>query len=468
VDEAVSSAYGRPNHALAGLLARAGWTPENLGDRLNELSAAQGLGVRGHRRSPRRWLHAGPGRAAPRVPREPWPSLVCHVLHERLGEPVTLEALGWAHGTPLQFVPADHGLQQPWDTPGTVDALATVVDADVMERRQFLALTGLTLTGVAHQWLFDPARVAASVLGKRVDHAIVDDLERVAEARRRMDDAIGGGTLLPSVREDLRLVVALLRNSAYTDDVGQRLYGVAAELGRLAGWLACDSEQPALAQRYFAAGLRAAHLSGDRAIGANVLGFMSIQAERAANPLDAILLAESALRSESALPPAVAASLHARLATSLASTGDATRSRLVHEPSFDLLARSVREEEPEWIYWFDRAEAEGVAGKSMLAIGNFVDAELYLRRAVSLVDPSHPRARAAWLCKLAVARVGAGRIDQACATANEAATLTRRIDSAHARRRLADFRLAAEPYARSAAVRDFDEKNRALIDTRTG
>jgi hypothetical protein len=30
------------------------------------------------------------------VPRDPWPSLVCHVLHERLGEPVTLEALGWA------------------------------------------------------------------------------------------------------------------------------------------------------------------------------------------------------------------------------------------------------------------------------------------------------------------------------------------------------------------------------------
>ncbi len=336
-----------------------------------------------------------------------------------------------------------------------------------MERRQFLALTGLTLTGVAHQWLFDPARVAASVLGKRVDHAVVDDLQRVAEARRRLDDAIGGGTLLPSVREDLRLVVALLRNAAYTDEVGRRLYGVAAEFSRLAGWLACDAEQPALAQRYFAAGLRAAHLSGDRAIGANVLGFMSIQAERAAHPLDAILLAESALQAESALPPAVAASLNARLATSLASTGDATRSRLIHERSFDLLARSVREEEPEWIYWFDRAEAEGVAGKSMLALENFADAEVHLRRAASMVDPSHPRARAAWLCKLAVARVGAGRIDQACATANEATTLTRRIDSAHARRRLADFRRAAEPYARSAAVRDFDEKNRALIGAQT-
>jgi len=131
------------------------------------------------------------------------------------------------------------------------------------------------------------------------------------------------GTLLPSVREDLRLVVALLRNSAYTEDVGLRLYGVAAEFSRLAGWLACDSEQPALAQRYFAAGLRAAHMSGDRAIGANVLGFISMQAGRSDRPTDAIVLAESALQAERQLTPAVAASLHAWLARGAARSGDA-------------------------------------------------------------------------------------------------------------------------------------------------
>src|SRR5262249_51215113 len=154
---------------------------------------------------------------------------------------------------PLRFVPADHGLDQQWDVPGTLDAMCAVVDADPMERRHFLSATGLTLTGVAHQWLFEPERVAASVLGKRADLAMVGQLQRVADARRRMDDAIGGGTLLPSVREDLRLVVALLRNASYTDEVGKHLYGVAAEFARLAGWLACDCDAPALAQRYFAA-----------------------------------------------------------------------------------------------------------------------------------------------------------------------------------------------------------------------
>jgi hypothetical protein len=308
---------------LERLLARAGWTPENLGDRLNELVMSLGLRARVHRRTPRRWVYAEVGRPVPRVPREPWPSLVCLVLHERLGERVTLDCLGWTATGALVYVPADDGLDQPWSPAGALAALACVVDADCMERRHFVALTGLTLTAVAHRWLFDPARVAASVLGKRVNHALVDDLERVVEARRRMDDALGGGTLLPAVREDLRLVVAMLDNAAYTEEVGQRLHGVAAELGRLAGWLAYDSEQPAIAQRYFLAALRAAHASGDRALGANVLGFMSIQAARSPKPADAVVLAESALRAERELTPAVAGSLYGRLAVSAGFAGDA-------------------------------------------------------------------------------------------------------------------------------------------------
>ncbi len=453
----------RRNVVLERLLARAGWTPENLGDRLNELAATHGLGLHGHRRTPRRWVYPEPGRAAPRVPRDPWPSLVCHVLHERLGEPVTLEALGWADAGPLRYVPADHGLDQPWDANGAVVALASVVDADAMERRHFLALTGLTLTAVAHQWLFDPARVAASVMGKRVDHAVVDDLERVVEARRRMDDVLGGGTLLPAVREDLRLVVAMLNNAAYSEDVGKRLHAVAAEYGRLAGWLAYDSEQPAVAQRYFLAAVRAAHVSGDRASGANILGCMSIQAAQSGNPSDAVILAESALTAERALTPAVAGSLYGRLAVGAAYAGDAKASQLAQDRAFELLGKSVPDNEPSWIYWFTEADAHALAGWSMLALGLPNEAELPLRRAVSLVNPTFARDRAGMLCDLATARLGAGALDRACATAGEAAAIIRRLDSPREKRLLGDFRRAAAPYSTSTAVREFDAKHRDLV-----
>jgi hypothetical protein len=342
-------------------------------------------------------------------------------------------------------------------------ALAAVVDADAMERRYFMALTGVTLTAVAHQWLFDPARVAASVTGKRVDHAVVDDLEQVADARRRMDDALGGGALLPAVREDLRLVVAMLKNATYSEEVGKRLHAVAAEYCRHAGWLAYDADQPALSQRYFLAAMRAAHVSGDRALGANILGHMSVQAAQSSNPRDAVILAESALAAEKQLTPAVAGSLHSRLALGAAFAGDAAAWQRGHNRSFELLARSVPEEEPPWIYWFNQADAEGLTGWSLLALGRPAEAEPHLRRAVATIDPSFARDRSGMLLDLATARLGAGAVERACATASEAASIIRRLDSPREQRLLGDFRRAAAPYASCAAVREFDAKHRDLL-----
>ena len=448
---------------LERLLARAEWTPENLGDRLNQLAASLNLRARVHRRTPRRWVFAEAGRPAPFVPRDPWPALVCYLLHERIGEPVTLPALGWTSAGPLRYVPADHGLDQPWHTAGAVAALSQVVDADGMERRHFLALTGLTLTAVAHQWLFDPARVAASLMGKRVDHALVDDLERVAEARRRMDDAIGGGTLLPAVREDLRLVVAMLGNAAYTEDVGQRLHAVAAELGRLAGWLAYDSNQPAVAQRYFMAALRAAHVSEDRAIGANILGFMSLQAAESNSPGDAVTLAESALAPQRELTPKVAAFLYGQLAVGAAHAGDAAACRQAQRQAATLLGRAAVADEPPWIYWFTEANTHGIAGRSLLALGRPSEAEPHLRAMVAMLDPAFARDRALWMCDLATARISSGSVEQACATATEAAAVIRRLDSPRDKRRLNTFRAAAAPYAKTTAVQDFDAKYRDLM-----
>ncbi|MGH4012614.1 MAG: hypothetical protein ACRDSL_01475 [Pseudonocardiaceae bacterium] len=308
-----------------------------------------------------------------------------------------------------------------------------------------------------------PARVAASVLGKRVDHAVVEDLERVVEARRRLDDALGGGSLLPATREDLRLVVALLKNSSYTEEVGQRLHAVAAEFARLAGWLAYDSNQHALAQRYFMAALRAAHVSGDRAVGANILGFMSYQSARIGDPRDALALAESAIAGAQTVTPAVMASLEARRALGSAHTGKLSAFFQAQDRTFELLATSSRSKEPPWIYWFTESDAHGMAGQALLALNRPRDAADHLRQAVKLIDPAFVRDRALWLSQLAAARVLDGRLEQGCTTASEAAALLRRLDSTRVTEQLADFRRAANPYASSAAVREFDAKYRDLI-----
>jgi tetratricopeptide (TPR) repeat protein len=452
------------NVELKRLLMRAGWTPEDLGDQLNRLAASMRLRAHINRQSVRRWVHAMP--SCPKIvkPSEPWPALVCHLLQRQTRETVTPAALGWSEAA-LCLLAADHGLDQPWTRTGALDAWAQVMDAGPMgfQRRHFFELTGLTLTTVAYQWLRDPDRVAASLAGKRVDHALVDGFDLLTEARRRMDDAIGGGNLLTSVREDLQLVLALLDNAAYTEDIGRRLHAVAAELGRLAGWLAFDTNQHAAAQRYWLAALRSAHLSGDRALGANILRCMSEQAARVGSPRDAFALAEAALDVEQALTPAVTASLYGQLAVGAGGIGEKLTARRAQDRGFELLAQSTPADEPPWIYWYTESAAHDYAGWALLALGQPADAEPHLRRAVSMLDPSFTRDRGLALLNLATARIGMGSVERACATATEAAGIIRRLDSPRGRHRLAEFRATAAPYATSATMKEFDTKHRDLL-----
>jgi hypothetical protein len=452
------------------MLARAGWSVEYLADRINESAAQLRLRVTVHRRHARRWVAPDNGRHRPSCPRVPIPGLACEVLSLRLGEPVTPAMLGWPNADAYldrRYARADDGLSQSWGAQGALDSMAHVVDPGPVERRQFFALTGVSLTSVAHQWLYEPERVAASLIGDRVTDTVVNDLERVADGLRRVDDAIGGGTLLPLVRENLRLVVAMLANASYTEKVGKRLHALIAEFGRMAGWVAYDGGDEALAQRYWIAALRNAHVSDNRAVGANILAFMSISAAHSVKPQDAVDLARSALRVESALTPAVAASLHIRLAKGAAAAGDAPTAKRAGDRAVELHRQSDPEQEPDWIYWFDQAELEASIGQTALRLGQFTDAESHLRAAIARFAPGSSRERALFQCDLAKARLGIGSLEYACATASEAAVAIRRLNSQRDLGRLAEFRQALHPHATATAVRDFDDKHGDLLTAHT-
>src|SRR5205814_5488854 len=116
------------------------------------------------------------------------------------------------------------------------------------------------------------------------------------------------------VGDQLRYVTGLIENRRYGESVGRRLHGTAAELLRLGGWLAFDSGRHALAQRHWIAAMHAAHAAGDRAIAANILGFMSCQAKDLGQTQEAITLAETARAGYPGASSQVAAILHLRAA----------------------------------------------------------------------------------------------------------------------------------------------------------
>ncbi|MGH3913855.1 MAG: hypothetical protein ACRDTC_10665 [Pseudonocardiaceae bacterium] len=451
------------NTGLVGCLTRLSWTPEQFAYHLNRLGRALRPAVPEiHPKTPWRWLTARPPSTQPCVPRQPWPGLICSLLSRHLAEPVTLASLGWQRSAGALYVPADDGLHHPWTPPGAIASLWEVLEAMGMDRRHFVILTGTGLTTFAHDWMLDPQRVAAAARGQRVDHAVVDDLERVADARRRLDDGFAGDKVFRVVREDLRLVTDMLDNSRYTDQIGRRLYAVAAEFARIAGNRALDNDDQATAQRFFLTGLRAAHSSGDRSLGANILAYISKQACDH-DPRDAVRLAESALAGAKNLTPAMEARIQASLANSAGRAGEASTAARAQGRMFELTAAVDPAVEPPYIYWWSEAEAHSHAGSSALNLGNPRQAESHYRDALTRIAPSFPRDRLQFLGKLALARVQLRELEGACRAANEAGALLRRHDSPRKRAGLVAFRTAAQPYATTTQIKDFDAKFADLL-----
>jgi hypothetical protein len=257
-------------------------------------------------KTPYKWLRGS-------TPRPPWPDLTACVLSCELGCTIGVKELGWDGGSGILRVSADTGLASPWTAAGVLAAVDAVTDTGSMDRRVFFHLAGGALTEPALEWLIArPATDLDGFAGRRVPATHVDAIEEMTAQLRRMDDRFGGGTVLDLVRAQVRHVLDLLRNNAYSASIGIRLHACAAELLRLAGFLSFDAGRQGEAQRFWLAALRAAHAAGDRAIGANILGFLSCQAKDIDLLQEAIKLAEAARQGYPGGSPRVSAILHLR------------------------------------------------------------------------------------------------------------------------------------------------------------
>ncbi|WP_433717193.1 hypothetical protein ACQP2U_42930 (plasmid) [Nocardia sp. CA-084685] len=286
----------------------------------------------------------------------------------------------------------DNFLDRHWTAESALRAIGAVAESDHMQRRQFLTLLGAELSAPAHQWLLaHPMGDLTSLTGTRVQISTVDEIDTITASLRRMDDQLGGGTLLTMVGTHLRNPLHLLRHGTYTDSVGRRLYSSAAELLRLGGWLAFDSGQHALAQRYWLAALRAAHTAGDNALAANTLGFMSCQAKDLNQRREATLLAESARAGYRGTSPRVNAILHLRAAEAYATEGSATETRRALDAAFTSLDTNPAAAEPDWSYWISQTQAHAQAGFCFTRLAQPSSARHHLQQALRLQDPTNTR-----------------------------------------------------------------------------
>ncbi|MFB4286700.1 hypothetical protein ACBI99_03620 [Nonomuraea sp. ATR24] len=445
-----------PNRLLQQLIAEAGFSHKGLARRLNDLGAARGTpGLKYDHSSVLRWIGG-------QRPRDPVPCLLTEIFALRLGRPISSEDLGM----PVITTPLDLGQEFTHTWQEGVATVTALWRADV-ERRRFLIdstfAIGAGSVG-AVRWLTSPQEGRPSSSGpRRVGRADIAAIHEVTRSFGELDNRFGSGRVRSSVVKYLDTAVTpLLKDGSYGDATGRQLAAAAAELTRLAGWMAYDMEQHGLAQRYLIQALRLARGADDHALGGEILAGMAHQAIYMGQPAHALDLARAAqLSARRAGVSTLASSGHVLEAHAHAGLGDARAcAASLHEAERAFDTRNPGDE-PRWLGYFDEAYLSAKFAHCFRDLGEGERTVRQARRSLDM-DGRFVRGRMFNLSLLAAGLLQCGELEEACTAASGAMTLAGELQSVRSRSYVADLRRRLEPYKNEPAVRALNERTREL------
>ncbi|SCK57818.1 hypothetical protein [Streptomyces sp. WMMB 322] len=371
-----------PNTRLADLFGLAGWSKGELARLVNRQSVAMGHAQLSTDTSRvRRWIDMG------ETPRDPVPKVLAALFTERLGRVVTIEDLGFSR--PGQSARRQQsGLDGvPWAPERTAEVLTEFTGMDLMLNRRGLVGAGAALTagsalssamydwlrgapgsaaGVAQSGFPGPARHADQAAIDRYDAAPVgsqeiEALEHSVEVFRAWDAARGGGLQRKAVVGQLNEVGGML-SYHHPERLQRRLWGVAANLAVLAGWMSHDVGLEPTAQKYFVIAAHAAREGGDRPRAGEALSRAARQMVHLGRPddaLDLMKLARSGSGEETL--PRTRAMLHTIEAWAQASMGHGQEMRRTLGEAEELFASDKGDvPPPSWMQMFDEADLHGM------------------------------------------------------------------------------------------------------------
>ncbi|KAF0646386.1 DNA-binding protein NsdB [Streptomyces fradiae] len=385
---------GQPNTRLSDLFGLAGWSKGELARLVNRQAAAMGHPQLATDTSRvRRWIDMG------EIPRDPVPKVLAALFTERLGRVVTIEDLGFVrHGRAGRRRDVRHddnpdGL--PWAPERTATVLTEFTGMDLMLNRRGLvgagaALTaGSTITSAMHDWFrtgpgpsgatapsgvrtADPAgldRYEAAPIGLQE----IKELEASVEVFRAWDAAKGGGLQRKAVVGQLNEVGGILAYR-HPERIQQRLWGVAANLAVLAGWMSHDVGLEPTAQKYFIIAAHAAREGGDRPRAGEALSRCARQMVHLGRPdeaLDLLQLAQFGAGDE--VLPRTRAMLHTIEAWAHASMGRGQAMRRTLGEAEDLFV-SDKDDAPLPV-WMQTFKSEDLYGMQALAYRTLAEHE---------------------------------------------------------------------------------------------
>ncbi|MGW2647002.1 transcriptional regulator [Streptomyces sp. NPDC001393] len=442
----------QPNERLQALIQEAGCSNAGLARRVNMCGAEHGLDLRYDKTSVARWLRG-------QQPRGRAPAIIAEALGRKLGRTVTIDEIGMANGKNLA---SGVGLQFSPTVLGAIEQVCELWRSDV-GRRDFLSGSSVAASALvepSRDWLISaPDAQVARQAGPRVGQADVAAVRSMTQALTDLDHQYGSGHVRPVVVHYLNSVVSGLLAGSYRETVGRELFAAVARLTELAGYMAVDTGQPGLAQRYYIQSLRLAQAAGDRGYGGYVLAAsMSHLAAQLGNPREIAQLARAAQEgARGRVTPRVEAMFHAAEARGHALLGDgrAAQASIGRAVTAMEQADGSSGDDPVWIRHFDEAYLADELAHCHRDLGQSEQAARYAEQSLAGHPETRVRRRAIGFCLLATAQVQRREVEQACSTGLKAVELLETLRSNRGAEYLEDLQQRLEPFREEAVVREF-------------
>ncbi|GAB2932224.1 transcriptional regulator [Streptomyces mayteni] len=454
----------QPNERLLSLIREAGCSNAGLARRVNMCAAERGLDYRYDKTSVARWIRG-------QQPRGRAPEIIAEALGRKLGRTVSVDEIGM--GTSRQLTSAV-GLHFAAGLAESVEQAAELWRSDVV-RRESADTAGPYAAGSAQvapsalvepsrDWLITPADPeVARASGPRVGSADVEAVRATTTALIDLDRRWGAGHVRPVVVHYLNSVVAGLLGGSYREAVGRELFGAAARLTELAGYMAIDTGLPGLAQRYYIQALRLAQAAGDRGFGGYVLAAgMSHLAAELGNPREVIQLARAAQEgTRGRVTPRAEALFQAAEARGHAQLGDRESCRRAAASALAAFERAgdasgdTSGDDPPWVAHYDGAYLADELAHCHRDLGQGRAAQQRASEALAGHPPGRARRRAVGMLLLATGQLQEGDLEHACQTADEAGSLLHGLRSGRGAEYFSDFRSRLEPHRSEPRVREF-------------
>lgn len=406
------------NTRLADLFGLTGWSKGELARMVNRQAAAMGHPQLSTDTSRvRRWIETG------ETPRDPVPKVLAALFTERLGRVVTIEDLGFDRQRRTARRRAADGM--PWTPERTAAVLTEFTGMDLMFNRRGLVgagtalAAGSALSSAMHEWLHtdpglsadgpgpdDPLRPGSSAATAGYDlyeaapvgSEEIEALEHSVEVFRAWDASRGGGLQRKAVVGQLNEVGGMLAYR-HPPHLQRRLWGVAADLAVLAGWMSHDVGLEPTAQKYFMIAAHAAREGGDRPRAGEALSRAARQMIHLGRPNDALdLLKLARSGSGDTASPRTRAMLRTVEAWAQASMGRGQVMRRTLGRAEDLFVSDKGEQAPGWMRHFDEADLHGMQALAHRTLAEHdpsaaEPARCHARQALELRSDGHERSK---------------------------------------------------------------------------